>query len=409
VPVKEFFDDQLRQLRAFMADPAQTVRCLRVDPDMKPVLVKMLAGFDRDPDNPHVLIPCDARFGDWKQFFGDLLNDLLESYEASSGSLRMAGVFEPFGRDDLTRDPAEKRAVLYLSALAEGLPDHVGSLVVLLDPKEVDDPAGFRQALGWLAENTWSAWVKFLVLDDRANPRTAGVEKLGKRVGTQVMHLSPKEFEARVRKAVETDATLPPNVRRQYTAMLAGFALAHKDYDKAAEGYRQQLALVRLDDAPSEEAQVHYCLGNVMLGQRDFAAAQDEYARALELAMTHQQPQLMALVLTQLGVALSALGEAEDAEASFRVARQTARNLQTPPLEAFALDTQAQSLMEAGDPAAAEGCWKEALAIYDGITADTFADVREAGRKDILMKLEQHYKTARQPSRWAELVAARGA
>jgi tetratricopeptide (TPR) repeat protein len=211
-----------------------------------------------------------------------------------------------------------------------------------------------------------------------------------------------------VRKAVETDATLPPNVRRQYTAMLAGFALAHKDYAAAAEGYRQQIALTRLDDAPSEEAQAHYCLGNVMLGQRDFAAAQDEYARALELAMTHQQPQLMALVLTQLGVALAAQGEAEDAAASFRVARQTARNLQTPPLEAFALDTQAQSLTDAGDAAAAERCWKEALAVYDGITADAFTDVREAGRKDILMKLEQLYKTARQPGRWADLVAARG-
>jgi tetratricopeptide (TPR) repeat protein len=298
--------------------------------------------------------------------------------------------------------------VLYLSSLAEGLPDHVGSLVVVLDPAEVADPAGFREALAWLAENTWSNWVKYLVLDDRLKPQTAGVEEVSKRASKQVMYQSPEEFEARIRDALQNDVSLSPDLRRRYTAMLGGFALSRKNHDAAAEAYRRQIELIRLDGVPAEEAQAHYCLGNVMLARRDLPAAEEAYARALELALAHQQTQLMGLVLTQLGVVLARQGRAEEAEESFRVARQAARNTNTPPLEAFALDNQAQSFLAAGDNAAAERCWKESLAVYDGITSDALPDVKEAGRKDILMKLEMLSQHTRRPQRLAAMLTPGG-
>src|SRR5207248_7045002 len=105
-----------------------------------------------------VLIPCSARFTARDSFFTALLGELLESYRASAAELAEAGVFEPFGPKDLSRDAPQDRVVLYLSSLAEGLPNHVGSLVVLLDPAEVTDAKGFRDALAWLAGHTWSAW-----------------------------------------------------------------------------------------------------------------------------------------------------------------------------------------------------------------------------------------------------------
>src|SRR5262249_13407875 len=216
----------LNQLREFVGARERTVRVVAVDSDLKPVLVKMLSGLDRDPNTPHVLIPSDAGFRRWDQFFTDLLADILASYDAAAVELLDAGVYEPFGPADLNQDPPEKRVSLYLSALAEGLPDHVGSLVVVLDPKEVLDAAGILEAPAWLAESTWSPWVKYLVIDDRLEPRTTGLGERNKRIATQTFYLPPEEFERRLREAVDTDASLPPNVRRQYTGMLGGFALA---------------------------------------------------------------------------------------------------------------------------------------------------------------------------------------
>ena len=120
-----------------------------VDPDLKPVLIKMLSGLDRDPNTPHVLIPSDAGFA------GGGSSSPTCSATCSRPTSRTrttcaAGVFEPFGQTDLTGDSPEGRVVMYLSALAESLPDHVGSLVVVLDPKKVEDPPEFRKApRGW--------------------------------------------------------------------------------------------------------------------------------------------------------------------------------------------------------------------------------------------------------------------
>src|SRR5262245_16014106 len=98
----EFFADQLRQIQELMADPKETVRCLHVDEDIKPVAVKMLSGYSQDRKSPHVLIPSTAGFKNRNQFFRALLDDVLESYEASERSLKKAGVFEPFTRKDLS-------------------------------------------------------------------------------------------------------------------------------------------------------------------------------------------------------------------------------------------------------------------------------------------------------------------
>src|SRR5262249_31505837 len=158
----------------------------------------------------------------------------------------------------------------------------------------------------------------------RLEPRTTALGERNKQIATQTFYLPPEEFERRLREAVDTDASLPPNVRRQYTGMLGGFALAREDFDLAAECYSQQAELTQLDGVPGEEAQAHYCLGNVRLYQADNPAAEEAYARALELSLQNNQTQLTGLVLTQLGIVLRRLARSEEAAEAFRVARETA-------------------------------------------------------------------------------------
>lgn len=389
MPVQEFFEDQLAQMREFMDEPGRPVRVLAVDEDLKPVLVKMLSGLDNDPNTPHVLIPSDAAFRSPRQFFASLMADVLASYEASAEELLEAGVYEPFGPNDLTHDPPEKRVTLYLSALAESLPDHIGSVVVVLAPQEVTNPEGYREALGWLADNTWSQWVKFLVVDDRVDPKAVVPNDPHPLVETQTFYLPPEELERRLRDAVFHDGSLAPNVRRQYTGMLGGFALSRGDFELAATCYEQQAELTQLDKVPAEEAQAHYCLGNVRMQQGDYAAAEESYGRALELSMAQGQPELTGLVLTQLGTALHRQDRGELAAEAFAAARDTAAAADLTPLVALSLDAEAECFRAAGDDREAERCWKEALAIYDRLDGEAVADIRETGRADVLAKLDE--------------------
>ena len=179
--------------------------------------------------------------------------------------------------------------------------------------------------------------------------------------------------------------------------MLGGFALAREDFDLAAECYSQQAELTQLDGVPGEEAQAHYCLGNVRLYQGDYPAAEQAYARALDLSLVQNQQQLTGLVLTQLGIVLRRQDRPEEAAESFRVARETARNARLTPMIAFTLDAEAKSHLDYGNIREAERCWKEALAIYDSMTGDAVPDIRDAGRNDILHKLGELHQNMLSP------------
>jgi tetratricopeptide (TPR) repeat protein len=405
MPVKEFFEDQLKQMQRFMANPREVVRVVHVDPDMKPVLRKMLAGYDRDPNTPHVIIPSDASFMTRDCFFESLYANIVGSYEASAIDLMDVGFMEPFSRDDLARDRAENRITIYLGTMAESLPDHVGSLVVLLEPQDVHDAPAYRKALAWLAENTWSRWVKFLVIDERLNPKTADLERQTKKIGRQTLYLSPDDMEKRVAEAVMTDPMMSIRERGQYTGMLAGFALARKQYDAAMQAFRDQLALIRFERRPADEAPIHYGLGNVYLAKNELQQAEAAYGDALNLVIEHKLDALKPLVLTQLAVTLMRQ-ERPEAELCFELARDASHTIDSPPTEAFTLDCQAQCHVQLKQYAEAEKCWQKAMAIYDGITSEAMADVRKSGRADIRHKLEHFYKDTRQTTKLSELGVA---
>src|SRR5262249_44435028 len=76
MPLGAFFEDQLADIRAFLDDPDRVVRIVEVDPELRPVLLRMLAGLDDEDEFPHLLIGHDGRFSDPVQWFTDLQNAL---------------------------------------------------------------------------------------------------------------------------------------------------------------------------------------------------------------------------------------------------------------------------------------------------------------------------------------------
>jgi tetratricopeptide (TPR) repeat protein len=103
------------------------------------------------------------------------------------------------------------------------------------------------------------------------------------------------------------------------------------------------------------------------------------------------------MTLTNLGIALSRRGYMAEALESFEMACRTFHAIKNATGAAYSLDCKAAVLAKAGHTREAEEAWLRALALYDSIESDTLREVRDAGRKDILSKLNRFFKQTRQP------------
>ncbi|HJZ54464.1 MAG TPA: tetratricopeptide repeat protein [Gemmataceae bacterium] len=401
--LQSFFEEQLRSLRIFLDTPGAKLRVLLTDEDTKAVIHRLLAGMENDERVPHVFIPSDAPFTAWGSFFEHAYADLVESYTPFGNVLSEECILAPPEWATLKgSDPAERFA-RGVSLFANALPEEVGAVVFLIDPADVTNPAGYRKALRFLAEQTPSEWVKYVVLDDRLKGHTAELVKQMPKVGVQSMYLAPEEMEKRVKWALTTGIGVTAAERRAYTGLLAGFALSRKEHDAALTLQREQLEMTRTDGTPAERAGVHYNLGNVQLARKDYPAAVEAFGAGLQFALDAGLTPFIPVILTNLGVAFFHAGDAKKTAACFEIARLYCRQLNQPPVEAHVLDCMARCHLAANRPAEAEGCWKEALAVYDRITAGPLKFARDGGRKDILAKLEHHYQSTHQEGKLAGL------
>lgn len=400
MPVSKFFEQQAHALRTFLTVPGGGMRVVQADPDTKPLLHRLLAGLEGDERVPAVLVPTDAPFTDPAAFCRRVYADLEESYRPFAPLLEAGYVLPPAGWESLRGDDPAERLARGLARFANALPQEVGAVVLVIDPTEVAQPAEYRRVLRRLAEGTKSEWVKYLVIDDRANGHAAELAGEVPGVSVQSMHLPPAEIERRARGEVSR-GLLTPAERRAYLGLLASFASARKEHAAALELYTQQLDLAKAAGTPGDLASVHYNLGNTHLAMNDLSAAVTAYTAGLGLAMNADLPALVPMLLTNLGVALFRAGEAKPAVECFATARTYARKLNQPPTEAHVLDSLAKCHAAAGKPAEAEKCWTEALAAYDKISATPLAFARDGGKKLIYLQLEQHYANTRQADKLA--------
>jgi tetratricopeptide (TPR) repeat protein len=389
MPLKKFFTEQIDLLRHFLAEPRQTVRCVLVEADMRPILVKILTGLDRDERSPHLMLGCEVPFHNRRQFFAALQAELAGEVARWETQLRMMGLEITVKPEDFESLPPEESYVRYVAALAESFPDWFGALVVVLAPEQITDARGFRAAVEFLARYAPPLLVKFIVLDNRQNTALAGIDERLPRVWVQVFHLSPAEIEGRAKDDLAWGHGLSPQEKRQYTALLAGFAFARKEYDEALRLQQSWLELLGPDGPPAERASAYYNLGNTYLARKDHLAAEEVYGKALALALDGGLDSLVVMVLTNLGVTLYRQGRLDQALQSFRIARDTCKARSMRAVEAHVLDCLAKTYEADNQLHDAELCWREALAAYDSMTSPTFADARESGRADILDKLDR--------------------
>jgi tetratricopeptide (TPR) repeat protein len=335
------------------------------------------------------MLRLETPFENPRQYFDGLVNELHGELTRWEASLKAAGFAFKLHPQDLDYLPPRERFVTFAAMLADSFPDTFGSIVLILVPDQVADGPAFRTAVHYLARNTASPCLKYIVVDDRQTSALDWMEEENPDVWGQTFHIAPEEIESQAKKDLERATALDPTERRQYTALLAGFAYARRQYDEAQRLQEQWLELIGPGGAPAETANVCYTLANTQLARKDYAAAEESYSRALALALDHDLGARTPMVLTNLGVTMYHQGRWNQALKGFQVAGDTCRARHLRPAEAHVLDCLARTYDAGGQFDEAERCWKEALGVYDRMSAETFAAAREGGRADILDKLER--------------------
>lgn len=387
--LKSYFPEQFDQIKAFLISATEVVRCLMVDPEMKPMLIKALVKMEEHPDFPHAFVICTEKFTEPARYFDHLFTLVSRSYEQNAVALREQHVefktpFEPDTRLDI---PA--KFISYASTLSNSLPDRFGSLVFVIDPEEVSDPNSYRKSILYLAEHTQSNWLKYLVFDSRTTPLLQDIEKEDSRIGVQTFYLSPAEIEKRVSDDLQSPAAMSPVEQRQYKGLLAGFAFARKEYDQAAKLQQAWAIEAENNEQPAEAANAYYNLGNTLLARGDFDHATNVFCKVCDLCVEHKVNGLAPFAYTNLGVSLHGQGQIEQAFASLKVAGDMFKAQNQRAGEAYVADCQAKMHALDGHNDEAEKTWRYALSLYDDMTSSMFKDLRDSGRKDILAKIGQ--------------------
>lgn len=387
--LKSYFPEQLDQIKAFLISSTEVVRCLRIDPEMKPMLLETFAKLEEDSEFPHVLVACSEAFRDPISYFEALSGVLSRESETVADELPELDVKLPAADTPSVSLKPPARFVRDASRLSEGLPDSVGSLMLLIDPDEVRDQANYRKSIAFLAEEIQSRWLKALVLDARVDPLLEHIEQEHQHIGVQTFYLSPAEIERRVEQDLSSPTALAPAERRQYKGLLAGFAYARQEYHAAQRLQQIWVAEARQEGEPVEVANALYNLGNTLLATGSYRESSEAFCAACDICVDQELHSLAPFVYANLGIALHRQGRLQEAFSSLEVARDMFKAQRQRPGEAYVVDCLAQMHAHDGRHKQAERAWRYALSLYEGITASAFQDLRENGRRDILEKMEQ--------------------
>lgn len=387
MPFADFFGEQLRDLENFLAISTGNVRVVRVDPEMRGLLLRMLGRRDEAPDFPHLLIGCYGDFDDAVSWFEGLEAVLSAEIEQAAGSLAARGIAVADASSDRNL-AAPWRFLRLAERLADGLPDDAGALAFLLAPEQISDPASFVRSIAFLASRASSRWLRFIVLEDRATPLLADLAAAHLKVTSQTFWLPPDRM-ARRQAASNGFAALSPDPPPPDTRIAAAVAFAGKHYARAEALQREQMQQPAEAKAPVQQVIEQYDLGRTLLEAGRTEEAVSVLAGACDMACTHGLNEIMPTVYMNLGMALHRLSDFDQAFKALQVANRFFRTQGNLPGEAFSYDALAGIYDELGRREEAERTWRFALAVYDSIANPDLGDVREAGRADIQAKLDR--------------------
>lgn len=394
MPLQDLFTRQIDSIRRFMRVQGQPLHALQVPSDLKPMVMKVLTRLDDDPHYPHIMMGATTAFFHEQQFFTDLHTLVVAELERAADQLAASGTQIKLDPDANSR--VRDRFVKSFSQIADRLPRPVRSMVLVLDPEKIEDQEGYLEAMAWLADNTPSRRAKYLVFDDGTGPSLANLPERSRGASVGQFDIKPHQIEAQVQADMANPAILSEMEKRQYVALSAGFAFSKGQYGEALRLNGQVLTMLSEQEREGPEAaSVLYNIGNAHLANGDPVAAGTHYEQALEICMAKKVDGIMPMILSNLGLALHRQQRMEEAVQCFQIARKSSQVQHHPLLEAHVLDTLAGIYQAERQYPEAERCLLDALAMYQGIKSEFFADLSKSGQADIESKLARHRAIAR--------------
>jgi tetratricopeptide (TPR) repeat protein len=390
MPLQDLFNKQIESLRAFLGSSQPSLGIVTLAPDLKPIFLRLLTGFDADPSFPHLLIGIQAPCVGAPAYLAAVGEALRAEITTHRAALARFGIVAPDDTATHKSAPAPdaaaalqaegERLVSSLEPLLRGLPAGVRSLVLVLYPSEVADPSALTQALSWLAAHAPRRRCKFLVVDDGARLTELPGRLAEGRSAALAFAAATSEIEAQVRRDLAAPGLLSALEQRQYTALLAGFAFAHKRYDEALSLHQQARAQL-LDQASAEAAVASYNIGNVHLARGELAEAERAFGQATAVCLDLNLASLLPLILCNLSLCLQGQEErAAEALRCLELARGISVQQGLRPLEAHVLDALGRLHAAAGRPAEAKRHADEARALVDSWRSEFVTDIRDAAR-----------------------------
>jgi tetratricopeptide (TPR) repeat protein len=165
VPLSEYFEDRVAQLRAFLADPQALVLHVDARPELHLSAAKLLgAAGDGEDGDPCFFVGFSATFTSAEPFCLELHQTVAVEVDIALEALD--GEQLAFRISQLSEDrsiPIEVRLVEYLEGVARAMHLHMRRLVIVLDVDTVHD-AAWAETFAALLANTGSgllAWVVF--------------------------------------------------------------------------------------------------------------------------------------------------------------------------------------------------------------------------------------------------------
>ena len=399
MPLKKFFAQQKRAIENFLANSHVTLLRLAVDPEAESMVVKLLSAVDASPRNADIFIGCDHTFEESKSFYPRTFARLAEECKKVEPDLAKKGIRCSVS-DELRcgEDPNESTFAREVRRFRDDISAYGDHLVFVF---RVPDPARgktYCASLALLLDALRAARVKVIAFDRRSDPVLADFAKQRDDVSILEFDLSPDVIEQAVKDKLAA-FSCTPLLRMRCLTMLAGFAMARKEFDTALRLGNEVLSHFHREGNRQEEAAAVFNLANTYYRKEDYEFARQYYERSLEIALEQKMHNLAEQNLINIGNTWFMSGETEHALAYYQGAQRWSQATSNPFGVAQALELIGLVNQKIGQQNAARSVWQESLTIYRGM-APELSQMAKAGEAQVLSRL-QHWEVEQTSSQGA--------
>ena len=376
--LENHFTSAFQQIEEFLATPGAGALGLMINGDLRDLVLRVLLRQQESPDFPHVYLAPEAAFSTGPVY----ARQTLEQLRAEMDELRTA--FEEGGVEPetlLARAEREGDAVsalsLFISDLAEAMPDYVGSIVLLIDPDEVPDEEALADFLVNCTERLDSPWAKCLFLLEGEDTPRHGLDRSTPRIRYLDMRLDPARIRALLEAGLDDPFVLSEAQRARYSLLLSQF-LRHEGESEHA-GQILDLLIESYEKKDTDDvlhALARYDRGNLLLERQALPEAVEDYRRCLQIATHLDSAPIAAMAATNLGVALMRADEPAHAVASFDTARRIAEANGLQPLLVHVEERIADACAQQGDEAAAQRHRERARSLCEALDDTRFSAIK---------------------------------